>query len=423
MKRRVVVTGLGIVSSLSCKVESFWNGILQGQSGVHEVRLFDTTGHKVFFGGEVHDWDLTEHMEIPPRDAKRMDRFAQFGLAAGEEAMVDAGLFDLENHQVLDSLDLNRCGIIVGSGIGGLSEMGVQTRCLISKGPSKVSPMTIPRLMMNAGGGSLSIRYGFRGVNYTVATACASANNAIVSSLSTIQSGLADVLLTGGLEAALTDISLSAFANMRALSRRNDEPARASRPFDADRDGFVLSEGAGVLVFEELEHAKARGAKIYAEVLGGGATADAGHITQPDPEGKGAARAMEAALSDANVEPKMLDYINAHGTSTPLGDVAETKAIKAVLGDAAYGVSVSSTKSQIGHTLGASGGIELLATCKAIETGVVPPTSNLETPDSECDLDYTPITPKDREINYAISNSFGFGGHNACVVVGKYNDK
>lgn len=410
MKRRVVVTGLGVVTSLSCQVEDLWERILRGESGIHELRLFDTDDHKVKFAGDVWDWNPTEY--ISPKELKRLDRFSSFALVAGTDAIKDSGL-DFAKE------DSFRCGVILGSGIGGLKEIEMQVERLLNKGPDRVSPLTIPKLMLNAAGGNISIQHGMRGPNYTVATACASATNAVGDALKAIQYDDADVVVTGGTEAAITPMGVSGFANMKALSTRNDDPPRASRPFDSDRDGFVLSEGAGILVFEELEHAKARGARIYGEVLGFGASGDAGHITQPDEEGRGAARAMSSALEDAELNPPQVDYINAHGTSTPLGDAAETQAVKNVYGEHAKALSISSTKSQLGHSLGASGGIELVVTLKAIERGVVPPTINLDSPDPKCDLDYTPNEPKERAIRTAMSNSFGFGGHNASVIVGQ----
>ena len=413
MKRRVVVTGLGVVTSLSCKVEDLWKKVLEGESGVHPIKLFDTSDFKVKFGGDVYDWAPIDY--VSPKDLKRIDRFTQFALVAGTDAVADSGLDFSKEHPF-------RCGVILGSGIGGLTEIETQVGRLLNKGPDRVSALTIPKLMLNAAGGNLSIKYGLRGINYTVATACASATNAVGDALTAIQHDNADVMITGGTEAALTPMGLSGFQNMRALSSRNDDPAAASRPFDADRDGFVLSEGAGILVLEELEHAKQRGAEIYCEVFGFGGSSDASHITQPDQQGTGAAKAMSEALADAGMAPDQVDYINAHGTSTPLGDKAETQAVKRVFEDHAYRVSLSSTKSQIGHSLGASGGIELVLTIKAILNSIVPPTINLETPDPDCDLDYTPNTPKDRDINIAMSNSFGFGGHNASVVVGKLQD-
>ena len=409
MKRRVVVTGLGVVTPLSFEVEDLWKRVLDGESGVHPIRLFDTTDFKVKFGGDVYDWAPEI---ITPKDMKRIDRFTQFAVVAGTAAVEDSGI-DFSKERPF------RCGVILGSGIGGLTEIETQVGRLLNKGPDRVSALTIPKLMLNAAGGNLSIKYGLRGINYTVATACASATNAIGDALMTIQNGDADVMVTGGTEAALTPMGLSGFQNMRALSFRNDAPEKASRPFDLDRDGFVLSEGSGILVIEELEHAKARGANIYCEILGFGASGDAGHITQPDNQGTGAAKAMSLALNSANISPNQVDYINAHGTSTPLGDKAETQAVKRVYEDHAYKVSISSTKSQLGHSLGASGGIELVLCVKAMQNSVIPPTINLDTPDPDCDLDYTPNVPRDREVNIAMSNSFGFGGHNASVVIGK----
>lgn len=421
MKRRVVVTGLGCVTSLSCQVEDLWQRLLRGESGVHPLRILDTARFKVRFGGDVYDWEperwpaafiekpdsFTEKKEI-----KRLDRFAQFAMVAGYQAVQDSGLeFSKE--------DSSRCGVILGSGIGGLHEIEEGCAKLIEKGPDRVSPFVVPKMMLNAAGGNLSIRYGLRGINYSVATACASANNAIGDAFLAIQRGGTDVIITGGTEAAITQMGLAGFQNMKALSTRNDDPQRASRPFDSERDGFVLSEGAGLLVLEDLEHAKRRGARIYCEVFGFGASADAGHITQPDDQGTGAARAMSDALADAQLNPVDIGYINAHGTSTPLGDKAETQAIKRVYGEHARKVSISSTKSQLGHSLGASGGIELVITVKAIVHGVIPPTINLTNPDPNCDLDYTPHTARERRFTHAMSNSFGFGGHNASVIVGQ----
>jgi len=410
MKRRVVVTGVGTVTSLTCQVADLWRKILAGESGIHELCAFDTTDHKVKFAGDIHDWVPEDY--IPRREVKRIDRFTQFALVAGIQAVQDSGLdFSQE--------DAFRSGAIIGSGIGGLNEIEVQEQRLILKGPSKVSAFTIPKLMLNAASGHLSIRFGLRGPNYAVATACASATNAMGDAFKAIQYDDADVMLTGGTEAAVTPIGISGFANMKALSFRNDDPAAASRPFDADRDGFVLSEGAGILVFEELEHARARGADIYGEILGYGASADAGHITQPDAEGTGAARAMSGALQDARLNPVEIDYINAHGTSTPLGDKAETIAVKRVFEDHAYRLNISSTKSQLGHLLGASGGVELVLSLLALRDQVCPPTINYDTPDPDCDLNYTPNTPQERSIRCVMSNSFGFGGHNASIIAGK----
>jgi len=374
------------------------------------LKLIDKSEFQIQFGGDIYDWNPSAY--ITPKELKRIDRFTQFALVAATDAIRESGLdFSKE--------DAFRCGVVLGSGIGGLGEIEEQITKLVQKGPDRVSAMTVPKMMINAAGGHLSIQFGLRGPNFTVATACASATNAIGDALKLIQYDEADIIVTGGTEAAMTRMGVSAFQNIRALSGRNEDPAKASRPFDLDRDGFVLSEGAGLLVFEEYEHARRRGAHIYAEVLGFGMTGDAGHITQPHEEGIGAARAMANALRNAELNASQIDYINAHGTSTPLGDKAETLAIKSVFREHARSVSISSTKSQLGHSLGASGGIELVLTCKAIEKSVVPPTINLQTPDPECDLDYTPNVARERRIQYAMSNSFGFGGHNASVIVGQ----
>ncbi|MCC9600334.1 beta-ketoacyl-ACP synthase II [Stieleria sp. JC731] len=410
-ERRVVITGVGVVTPLASEVPLFWQRLTAGESGVGKITLVDTTEYKVHFAGEVYDFSLEGITD--PREEKRLDRFTQFAVHAGYQAINDSKLD-------FDSLDRTRCGVILGSGIGGLIEIENQIERMLTKGPSRVSPFTVPKMMVNAAGGNISITYGLKGPNYAVATACASATNAMGDALRSIRLNETDVVITGGSEAALTRMGLAAFQNMKALSMRNDEPTKASRPFDKDRDGFVLGEGSGVLVFEELNHALARGAKIYGEVLGYGTTSDAGHITAPDPEGVGAAAAMTAALADAEVDPTAIDYINAHGTSTPLGDIAETKAIKRVFGDHAYKTTVSSTKSSIGHSLGASGGIEAVILCKTLETQTIAPTINLDNPDPECDLDYTANEAASKPVKIAMSNSFGFGGHNACVVVGKY---
>lgn len=409
MKRRVVITGLGVVTSLSQKAEDLWRRLLAGESGIHRIRLFDTSKYKVHFGGDVWDWSTDGY--ISAKESNRVDRFTQFALVAGIDAVNNSGLdFQAE--------DPFRCGVILGSGIGGLHEIESQHERLLNRGPDKVSAFTIPKMMVNAASGHVSIRYGLKGPNAAVATACASAANAMGDAFKAIQYDDADVMITGGTEAAITPMGISGFSNMKALSTRNDEPERASRPFDAERDGFVLSEGAGILVFEELEHAKKRRATIYAEVIGYGASADGGHITQPDADGTGAGKAMEHALADGRVTATEMDYINAHGTSTSLGDRAETVAIKRVFGDHARRLSISSTKSQLGHLLGASGGVELVATSLAIRDGIVPPTINYENSDPECDLDYTPMEPRQRKIRLAMSNSFGFGGHNASIIIG-----
>jgi len=410
MKRRVVVTGIGAVTGLSCKVEDLWTRILAGESGIGPINLFDVSNYKVRFAGEVRNWSTEGY--IHPKDAKRIDRFTQFAMVAGTDAVRDSGI-DFAKE------DPFRCGAIIGSGIGGLNEIEEQHSRLLEKGPDRVSAFTIPKLMANAAAGHISIQYGLKGPSCAVATACASAANAIGDAFRVIRWGYADVMVTGGSEAALTPMSMAAFANMRALSERNDDPTRASRPWDKDRDGFVLSEGAGILVIEELEHAKARGAKIYAELLGYGISSDGGHITSPDENGIGAAKSMEYALRDAELSPDKVDYINAHGTSTPLGDKAETVAIKNIYGPAAKSVSISSTKSQLGHLLGASGGVELVICLLAIRDNVIPPTINLDNPGEGCDLDYTPKQAKQKKVDIIMSNSFGFGGHNGSLVAGR----
>ncbi len=413
MNRRVVVTGIGVVTSISCQVDDLWQRVLAGESGIHTIKLIDISDFKVKIGGDIYDWDPSGYIEA--KEIKRLDRFTTFALVGAEDAVRQSGVdFSAENPET--------CGVILGSGIGGLGTIETQMERLMMKGPDRVSPMTIPKIMLNAAGGHISIRYGIMGPNYTVATACASATNAMGDALKSIRSGETEVCVTGGSEAAITRMGLSAFQNMRALSSRNDEPTRASRPFDRDRDGFVFSEGAGIIIFEELERAKARGADILCEVHGYGTSGDAGHITQPDGEGAGAARAMANALKDAAVNPEEIDYINAHGTSTPLGDKAESNAIKRVFSNHAKAVSISSTKSNLGHSLGASGGIELVLCINALKDNVIPPTINLENPDPECDLDYTPNEPRPRNLNTIMSNSFGFGGHNASIVIGRLRD-
>ena len=413
MSRRVVVTGMGVVTPLGCSVEECFRRVCAGESGIHQVSLFDVTGFKVTVAGDIADWNPPAEA-LEPKEMKRYDRFSQFGVVAAHEAHLDAGIN-------FDDFDPRRCSVILGSGIGGLGTIEEQLTKLIQRGPDRVSPLTIPKIMLNAAGGNVAIRYGLQGPCYSVATACASAGNAIGDALNMVRSGAIDVCITGGAEAALTRMGLAAFQNMRALSSSfNEQPEAASRPFDLKRDGFVFAEGAGLLVFEELEAARKRGAKIHAEVVGFGTSCDAGHITQPDETGAGAARAMQLALADAQLNPEQIGYVNAHGTSTPLGDKAETVAVKTVFGDHARQLSISSTKSQLGHSLGASGGIELILCAKALQEGLLPPTINLEFPDPDCDLDYTPNQARERQVEYAMSNSFGFGGHNASLVIKKF---
>jgi len=411
LRRRVVVTGMGLVAPLGETVDGFWDRLLAGESGIGDITHFDAAAFDVRIGGECRGFSAEKY--IDRREAKRLDRFTQFALAAAVEAVEMSGLD-------FSALDPGRVGVMLGSGIGGLSEMESQVDRLREKGPGKVSAFTIPRLMLNAASGNLSIRYNARGPSTAVATACASATNAMGDALAAIRSGTADVMLTGGAEAALTPLGIAAFAAMKALSSRNDDPPHASRPFDRDRDGFVLGEGAGILIFEELEQARKRGANILAEVCGFGTTADAGHLTQPCEDGEGAVRAMSAAIADAGVNPEDIDYINAHGTGTPLGDVAEAIAIKTVFGSAVSSLAVSSTKSSIGHLLGASGGVEAIAMVMGLRRSVAPPTLNLDHPDEQCDLDLIPHTARDLKMRRAMSNSFGFGGHNACIIMQRF---
>jgi 3-oxoacyl-[acyl-carrier-protein] synthase II len=410
MKRRVVVTGLGAVTALGCRVEELWTRICNGESGVGPITRFDASQFRSRIGGEIINFSTEGYIE--PKEVKKFDRFVQYAHVSGMDAVRDSGLD-------FSKVDTWRCGVILGSGIGGLETIEVQHQRLLDKGPDKVSAFTIPKLIGNAASAQLSIQFGLHGPNQVIVTACASATNAMGDAYKLIRDGEIDVAISGGSEAALTPIGLSAFAAMRALSERNDDPKKASRPFDRDRDGFILSEGAGVLVLEEFEHAKARGARIYAEMYGYGVSCDGGHITAPDKDGVAAAYAMTQALKDAGVNPSDIGYINAHGTSTSLGDVAETTAMKSVFKEHARSLSISSTKSQLGHLLGASGGVELIFCTLALRDGIIPPTINLENPDPLCDLDYTPNTARKRDISIAMSNSFGFGGHNGSLVVGK----
>ena len=409
--RRVVITGMGVVTSLGESLDQFWSALCSGKSGVGPITLFDTSEFRVKFGGQVRDWDPAARFGV--KEARHLDRFAQFALVAAASAVEDSGI-DFQ------TLPPDQCGVLIGSGIGGLNEFEAQHTVMMERGPSRISPFVIPKLMVNAASGQVSIRWGLQGPCSAVATACASAANAIGDSLKLIQAGWADVMITGGSEAAITHMGLGGFASMRALSTRNDDPARASRPFDRDRDGFVLSEGAGILIIEAEEIARRRGARIYAELVGYGMSADGSHITAPDEQGRGAARAMRRCLSDAGVAPESVDYINAHGTGTPLGDLAETRAMKAVFGPHAEKLQISSTKSQMGHLLGASGGVELIASVLALHRGVLPPTINLDHPDEGCDLDYIPNVAREARVDTVMSNSFGFGGHNASLLVRRY---
>ena len=410
--RRVAVTGGSVVSTLGHSRQEFWERSAAGKSGVSRIGRFVPDEFKVHFAGEVKDFDAAAMVDVPEKELRRMDRFVQFAVVAADRALQEAGLDS-------KSGDPTRRGVLVGSGIGGLHEIEEQHRTLFERGPRRVSPFMIPKLMVNAASGNISYLFNLKGPNSAVATACASATNAIGDAFRLIQHGQADVMVTGGSEAAITPMGVSGFARMNALSNRNDAPASASRPFDRDRDGFVLGEGAGILVLEDWAHARKRGAEILAEVLGYGMSSDAYHMTAPDPEGRGAGRAMCFAVKDAALNPEDIQYVNAHGTSTPLGDVAETAAIKTVFGDHARKLAVSSTKSQIGHLLGASGGVETIACVMALLEQAAPPTINLDEPGEGCDLDYVPHEARPMPIKAVLNNSFGFGGHNACLVLGK----
>lgn len=410
--RRVVITGLGCVTALAESADGLFDALCRGQSGISTIESFDTSEFPVHFGGEIKDFRIDRY--VSAREGKRMDRFTQMALASSVQAVQDSGL-DFENE------DRDRAGVVIGTGIGGIKEIEEQYLRLLQKGPRKVSAFCVPKLMGNAASGCVSIQFGLRGPNLCVVTACASASHAIGEAFWNILSGRSEIMITGGSEAALTPIGLASFCALKSLSTRNDQPQLASRPFDVDRDGFVLAEGAAVVVLEEYEHARRRGAKIYAELLGYGATGDGYHITAPLEDGSGAAKAMKRALEQAKLSPEQIDYINAHGTSTQLNDVAETRAIKNVLGDHAYRVAINSTKSCLGHSLGASGGLELLVCAKTIETGRIHPTVNLEKVDPECDpkMDYVPGQAREKKVKYALSNSLGFGGHNCCLIVGQ----
>jgi len=413
--RRVVVTGYGVISCVGNGVANFWDALVNGRCGLDKVTRFDAAEFRTQIAGEVKDFDITQYMS--PKDAKRLDLFCQYAIAASDEAMDSA---KLPKELATSTIDPTRVGVLVSSGIGGLETMSDQDRVLTSRGPSKVSPLLIPMMIGDIASGNISMRYGAGGPNMGIVTACSSASHSIGEAYWMIKRDDADVMITGGSEATIIPLGFAGFCSMKAMSSRNDDPKHASRPFDANRDGFVMGEGAGVLIIEELEHAKKRGANILAEIVGYGATGDAYHITSPHPEGLGAARAITMALKHAGLKPQDVDYINAHGTSTELNDKYETLAIKAALGEHAYKVSVSSTKGTTGHGLGAAGGLESIACIKAIETGIVPPTINYETPDPECDLDITPNVAKKRDIKVALNINLGFGGHNGVVAFRKF---
>jgi len=410
--RRVVVTGLGVVTPIGETIETFWANLIAGKCGIDRISLFDPAQFDCQIATEVRNFDPLPAFPSP-KEERRSDRFSKFALKAGLLALQDSGLD-------LDRCDRDSIGVIIGSGIGGLATTEEQHKVLMSRGPDRLSPFMIPMLILNMASGLFSIYHRLRGPNLATCSACATSAHAIGEAWRTIKMGDASVMFAGGSEATITPLGIGGFCAMKAMSTRNDEPKKASRPFDAQRDGFVMGEGAGVIVLEELEHARARGARIYAELVGYGNTADAHHVTAPAPGGEGAARCMSRALRSAGIAPEDIDYINAHGTSTPHNDVCETSAIKAVFGEHARRVAISSTKGATGHMLGAAGAVEMAVCCKVLETGIVPPTINLENPDPACDLDYVPNVARECKVRAVMNNSFGFGGHNACLVARKF---
>jgi 3-oxoacyl-[acyl-carrier-protein] synthase II len=410
---RVVITGLGAVAPNGIGTQTFWENLINGVSGIAPITRFDASKHDTQIAGEVKGFDPLQWIE--KKEARKMDLFIHYAVAAGQMAYDDSGLKVTDDNR-------ERVGVFVGTGMGGIPALEESHRILMEKGPGRISAFFIPSIITNLASGQISMRFGMKGPNSCVSTACATGNHAIGDSFRIIQRGEADVMLAGGSEAVITPLTIGGFCSMKALSTRNHEPTRASRPFDKDRDGFVMGEGAGIMVLETLEHARRRGAKVYAELVGYGMSADAYHITQPAPEGEGAVRSMRLALKDAGVAPSLVDYINAHGTSTPAGDLHETLAIKTVFGDHARSLAVSSTKSMTGHLLGAAGGIESVITVLAIARGMLPPTINYDTPDPECDLDYVPNTARRKDVRHAMTNSFGFGGTNATLVFKMFED-
>lgn len=408
MSRRVAITGIGLVTPLGHTIDQFWDNVISGKSGISTISRFDPSGLPTRIASEIKDFDPLEYIE--KKQLKRMDLSQQYAVVASGKAISDSGID-------LDSADLERAGVVIGSGIGGLSTFEKQHTIMLRQSPLKVSPFFIPMMIADMSSGLVSIRFGFKGPNYATVSACASSSHAIADAVMIIQRGSADIMVAGGSEASITLTALAGFCSAKALSERNDEPERSSRPFDKDRDGFVLGEGAVSLVLEELEIARDRGARIYAEIVGLGMSADAYHITAPPPDGNGAARSMQASLDDAGITPGQIDYINSHGTATGLGDIAETMAVKSVFGDRSYEIPVNSTKSMIGHLLGAAGAVEIAATALQMSRGIIHPTINLDNPDPECDLDYVVGGSRQAEINYALSNSFGFGGHNISIVL------
>ncbi|MEA5504178.1 beta-ketoacyl-ACP synthase II [Halotia wernerae UHCC 0503] len=410
-RKRVVVTGVGAITPIGNTPTAYWEGLLSGRNGIDKITSFDPSGHDCHIAGEVKNFDPHDYMER--KEAKRMDRFAQFGVSAAKQALSDSKL-------VINELNAEQIGVIIGSGIGGIKVLEDQQTIYLNRGPDRCSPFMIPMMIANMAAGLTAIHTGAKGPNSCAVTACAAGSNSIGDAFRLIQGGYAQAMICGGCEAAVTPLSVAGFAAARTLSTRNDDPAHACRPFDRDRDGFVMGEGAGILILEELQHAISRGARIYAEMIGYGMTCDAYHITSPVPGGEGAARAIQLAMKDANITPEQVSYINAHGTSTPANDSTETAAIKKALGEHAYKVAISSTKSMTGHLLGGSGGIEAVATVLAIANDQIPPTLNLENPDPKCDLDYVPNHSRAQKVAVALSNSFGFGGHNVTLAFKKY---
>ncbi|XEC97073.1 beta-ketoacyl-ACP synthase II [Paenibacillus tarimensis] len=411
MNQRVVVTGMGVMTSLGHELEQFWGNLMEGKSGVSKIEAFDVSEYPTQIAAEIKGFDPGQ-FGIDKKEARRMDRFVQFAVVASQLAIRDAGI------SIGQDADPERVGVMIGSGIGGLGTWEDQHNLLLEKGPKRVSPFFIPMMIANMASGQVSMATGAKGPNSTAVTACATGTHSIGDSFKMIARGDADVMICGGAEATIRPTGMAGFCSMRAMSTRNDEPAKASRPFDTDRDGFIMGEGSGVLILESLEHALQRGARIYAEIIGYGMSGDAYHMTEPDPDG--AARCMTRAIRDAGISPEEVDYINAHGTSTPVGDKSETTAVKKAFGDHAYKLAVSSTKSMTGHLLGAAGGVEAVILGLTIKNGIIPPTINLDNQDPECDLDYVPNSPRKADVRIAISNSFGFGGHNATIVMRKY---
>ncbi len=410
LKHRVVVTGMGAVTALGYELDAFWNNLIQGKSGVSLVEAFDVSEYPTRIAASVKDFNPEDYVDR--KEARKMDRFVQFAVAAATNALKDSGL------QIGEDADPDRVGVMIGSGIGGLGTWEDQHDVLVQKGPKRVSPFFIPMMIANMASGHVSILFGAKGPNSTAVTACATGTHSIGDSYKLIQRGDADVMICGGAEATIRPMGMAGFCSMRAMSTRNDEPEKASRPFDSERDGFVMGEGSGIMILESLEHAQKRGAKIYGEVIGYGLSADAHHMTEPDPNGP--ERCMKMAIRDAGIDPAEVDYINAHGTSTPVGDRSETIAIKNAFGDHAYKLAVSSTKSMTGHLLGAAGGVEAVICALTLNNGKIPPTINLEHPDPECDLDYVPNVAREADVKVAMSNSFGFGGHNATLILKKF---